>query len=77
MIEQITEQTNLRKIIHKLLCPNCREELTQIDKVITTYPPQYLHICNNCRETVLTNRIYLYEEIVGDSQCTYQQEVSS
>lgn len=77
MIEQITEQTNLRKIIHKLLCPNCREELTQIDKVITTYPPQYLHICNNCRETVLTKRIYPYEEIVGDFQCTYQQEVSS
>lgn len=77
MIEQITEQTNLKRIIHKLICPKCREEVSQTGMVFTTYPPQYQYICNNCKETIITKRIYPYEEIVGDSQCTYQQEVSS
>ena len=77
MIEQITEQTNLKRIIHKLICPKCREEVSQTDMILTTYPPQYSYICNNCKETIITKRIYPYEEIVGDSQCTYQQEVSS
>lgn len=41
MIEEISEYENLRKIIHRLLCPNCKVEMIMENTVYMTNPPLY------------------------------------
>lgn len=45
MIEEISEYGNLRKIVHKLLCPDCRIEMVMGNMVYMTNPPLYPYEC--------------------------------
>lgn len=45
MIEEISEYGSLRKIIHKLLCPDCRIEMVMENMVYMTNPPLYSYKC--------------------------------
>ena len=74
MIEEISEYGNLRKVIHKLLCPNCRIEMVMGNSIYMTNPPLYPYKCSQCGMETTTRQIYPYTEIIGDPICTYQQE---
>jgi hypothetical protein len=45
MIEEISEYGNLRKITHRLLCPDCRVEMVMGNTVYMTNPPLYPYEC--------------------------------
>ncbi len=74
MIEEISEYGNLRKVVHKLLCPNCRIEMAMENLAYMTNPPIYPYKCSQCGMETTTRQIYPYTEIIGDPICTYQQE---
>lgn len=46
MIEEISEYGNLRKVVHKLLCPNCRIEMAMENLAYMTNPPIYPYKCS-------------------------------
>ena len=75
MIEEISEYGNLRKVVHKLLCPNCRIEMVMENLAYMTNPPIYPYKCSQCGMETTTRQIYPYTEIIGDPICTYQQEI--
>ena len=74
MIEEISEYGNLRKLEHKLLCPDCRIEMVMGNTVYMTNPPLYPYECPQCGMHTSVRQIYPYTEIVGEPICTYQQE---
>lgn len=74
MIEEISEYGNLRKVIHKLLCPNCRIEMVMGNFTYMTNPPLYPYKCSQCGMETTIRQIYPYTEVIGDPICTYQQE---
>lgn len=76
MIEEISEYGNLKKIIHKLLCPDCRIEMVMGNTVYMTNPPLYPYKCPQCGMYTSVRQMYPYTEIVGEPICTYQQEIN-
>ena len=66
MNEKITEFQNLRKIVHRIYCDECNNELQSIGVVYPTYPPQYPYICPKCKIEYSLDRNYPWSEIVGD-----------
>lgn len=61
-----TEYKNLRKIIHHAYCDDCNVELEFCGTVNMTYPPQYPHMCPNCKKRYTFDYSFPWSEIVGD-----------
>ena len=65
-MEKISEFRNLRKIVHKIYCDDCNIELQSGDRILTTYPPQYIYNCPQCHKEYTLRQSYPWMEIVGD-----------
>lgn len=60
------KKVEVKTFIIKAICEKCEGEMLPDGNVLTTFPPQYSHICNSCGASCTFYCTYpktIYEEI--------------
>ena len=66
MSEKIIEYGNLRRIVHRMFCDDCGEEMRSTNRCYTINPPLYEYYCPSCGRLITTMTSYPWTEITGD-----------
>ena len=65
-MEKITEFVNMRKLIHRAYCDDCKVELIDTGVVLTSFPAQYPYKCPKCGKAYTFYQNYPWVEWLGD-----------
>lgn len=52
------EKNEVDTFLERKKCDSCQGELIATGVTLTSYPPQYQHVCNRCEKKVVLESIY-------------------
>ena len=52
------KKQEVKTFIEHLKCDECGEEMAFTGEAIMTYPPKFTHICMNCENKIVVDKVY-------------------